>query len=122
MEFIKLANKLFEARQMSHVYHLQTKNESEHRALNDFYDSILDKADSIIEVYQGQYGVIEGYDLITSAVKEKTSLEYLENLVKYLLTDGKKTIKPEDTHLINILDEIVATTFKAIYKIKILSE
>ncbi len=121
MEFIKLANKLFESRQMTHIYHLQTKDESEHRALNDFYEEVLEKTDFLVEVFQGQFGLIEGYELITSEVKEKTALEYLENLAKFLLKEGKECIRVEDTHLTNILDEIIAITFKAIYRIKILN-
>ena len=122
MEFIKLANKLFEARQITHIFHLQTKDESTHRALDFFYNELLEKADLIIEVYQGQCGILEGYELITDEVKEKEPLAYLESFVKLISTEGKKAIKVEDTHLLNILDEIVALTYKTIYKIKILNQ
>lgn len=122
MEFIKLANKLFEARQMTHVFHLQTHDESEHRALDAFYNDLLEHTDLLIEVFMGQYGLLEGYELITNEVKEKTALEYLESFVKLVSVEGKTAIKAEDTHLLNILDEITALTYKTIYKIKILNQ
>ena len=41
---VKFFSKLFEARQMAHIFHLQVKAEMgsgwEHDALNDFYDSL----------------------------------------------------------------------------------
>ena len=50
--------KLFSARQQTYNMHLKTKSFAEHKALNDFYDEILDLADEFIETYQGQYGLL----------------------------------------------------------------
>ena len=79
---IKFFSKLFEARQMAHIFHLQVKGEMgsgwEHTALNTFYDQILELTDEIIEVYQGQFGVIEGYEIVSSSNSGKKSLDYLK--------------------------------------------
>jgi hypothetical protein len=118
---VKFFSKLFEARQMAHIFHLQVKAEMgsgwEHDALNEFYDSILGFTDEIIETYQGQYGIVEGYETIdTSATGQMKSLEYIKQTVDFIRAE-RKSIKEEDTHLHNIIDEIVALHYKTIYKL-----
>ncbi len=49
----EVLNKLFEMRDNTHIAHLQTKSYAEHKALNKFYDSIVDLADDFAEQYQG---------------------------------------------------------------------
>lgn len=118
---VKFFSKLFEARQMAHIFHLQVKAEMgsgwEHDALNDFYDSLLSFVDDLIETYQGQYGIVEGYETIdTSATGQMKSLEYLKQTVDFIRSE-RKSIKEEDTHLHNVIDEIVALFYKTIYKL-----
>lgn len=118
---VKFFSKLFEARQMSHVFHLQVKAEMgsgwEHDALKDFYDSILEFTDDLIETYQGQYGIVEGYDVIdSSATGQMKSLEYLKQTVDFIRSE-RKSINAEDTHLHNVIDEIIALFYKTIYKL-----
>ena len=74
--------------------------------------------DEIIEVYQGQYGIIEGYEIIdTKENSSKDKIAYFEELVITVRTD-RKCIKEEDTHLHNIVDEMVALIYKTLYKLK----
>jgi hypothetical protein len=118
---VKFFSKLFEARQMSHVFHLQVKAEMgsgwEHDALNDFYDNLLEFVDDIIETYQGQYGIVEGYEIIDpSATSQMKSLDYLKQTVD-IIRNERKCINAEDTHLHNVIDEIVALFYKTIYKL-----
>jgi hypothetical protein len=118
---VKFFSKLFEARQMAHIFHLQVKAEMgsgwEHDALNKFYDEILEFTDEIIETYQGQYGIIEGYEVIDpSATGQMKSIEYIKQTVDYIRSE-RKVIKEEDTHLHNVIDEIVALFYKTIYRL-----
>ena len=118
---VKFLSKLFEARQMAHIFHLQVKAEMgsgwEHDALNDFYDEILEFVDELIETYQGQYGVVEGYEIIdTSTTGQMKSLEYLKQTVEFIKTE-KKIFKEEDTHLHSIIDDITCLFYKTIYKL-----
>ena len=115
-------SKLFESREMAHIYHLQVNGEmgsrAAHTALNDYYEGVLDFIDELIETYQGQYGIIEGYDIIdTSATKSTDTIEYFNILVNFI-KEGRKTISAEDTHLHNIIDEIVTLIYKTLYKLK----
>jgi hypothetical protein len=118
---VKFFSKLFESRQMAHIFHLQVKAEMgsgwEHDALKEFYDGILEFADDLIETYQGQYGIVEGYDVIDPSVtSQMKSLEYLKQTVDFIRSE-RKCIREEDTHLHNVIDEIVALFYKTIYKL-----
>ena len=124
-EVVKLFSKLFEAKQMTHVFHLQVKSkmgsEAEHNALGIFYDGMGDKIDAIIEIYQGQFGIVEGYDIIDADSKrKKDSVEYLNDFAKFLTENKYKAIPQELSHLHNILDEIVALTYHTLYRLKFL--
>ena len=56
----KFFSKLFESREMTHVYHLQITGEGSyagHKALDEYYNEVLDLIDDLIETYQGQYEI-----------------------------------------------------------------
>lgn len=119
---VKLFSKLFEAKQIAHVFHLSIKSKmgsaAEHNALNIFYDEIGDEIDNIIEIYQGQFGIIEGYDIIDSDATRKTEpIEYFKDLAKFIEDNRYEAISKEITHLHNILDEIVTLTYHTIYRL-----
>jgi len=115
-------SKLFESREMAHVYHLQVRGDessyARHMALGGYYEDVLDMIDSVIEVYQGQYGIIENYDVIdTSETKSKEPLAYFEELAENI-KHSRKCISEEDTHLHSIIDDIVCLLYKTLYKLK----
>ena len=118
----KLFSKLFESREMAHIYHLQVNGDmgshAKHIALGDYYDGVLGLIDSIIEVFQGQYGIVEEYDVIdTSETRSKDTIEYFNELVRFI-KEERKCINAEDTHLHNIIDEVVALVYRTLYKLK----
>jgi len=122
IEPVKLFSKLFESREMAHVYHLSVKGDpgshAAHIALNEYYEGVLELIDMILEVYQGQYGIVEDYETIdTSGVKSKEKISYFEELAKFI-KEGRKCINIEDTHLHNIIDEIVGLVYRTLYKLK----
>jgi len=121
-DVVKFFSKLFESREMAHVYHLQVRGEegsyAKHMALGSFYDGVLGLIDDVIEIYQGQYGIVDGYDIIdTKETKSKDAVNYFEEVAEYI-KHAKKCINSEDTHLHNIIDEIVALIYKTLYKLK----
>ena len=118
----KFFSKLFESKEMAHVYHLQVRGDegsyAAHMALGDYYEEILELIDDCIEVYQGQYGLIEGYDIIdTKDTKTKDPVAYFEELAEYI-KHARKCISEEDTHLHSIIDDIVCLIYKTLYKLK----
>lgn len=109
-----LIQKMFESRQVTHNFHLQTKSYSQHMALGDFYEEILELTDNFVECYQGQYGIISGYEKIDTAAV--TDIEtYIEDCAKMFIL-GRDFLK--DSHLKNIMDEIITLSYKTLYKIK----
>ena len=122
-DVVKFLSKIFESREMAHVYHLTVRGEegsnAKHLALGEFYDGILDMLDDIIEVYQGEFGVIEGYDAIdTSSSKSTDATKYFEDLAGFIKAERKRCFRPDDTHYFNIIDDMMVLVYKTLYKLK----
>ena len=121
----KFVSKIFEARQMAHVFHLQASGDGSyalHMALDAFYNGILELNDEFIEVYAGQYEIIENYEMIdTTDSINKGKTDYFIELAEFIKNTRYIAILKEDTHLQNIIDEMVSLTYKTIYKMKYLS-
>jgi hypothetical protein len=119
---VSLFSKLFESREMAHIYHLQVNGEmgshAAHTALGEYYEGVLDLLDQTIETYQGQYGIVDGYETIdTAETKTKEKVEYFEGLAEFV-KHGRKAISAEDTHLHSIIDDIVVLIYRTLYKLK----
>jgi hypothetical protein len=117
----KFISKLLESREMAQVYHWTVKGDmgshAAHLALESYYNGVIEFIDDIIEIYQGQYGLIEGYDVIdTGDSKSKDRLDYFKETVEFVKTN-RNCIKSEDTHIHNIIDELIALQYKTIYKL-----
>jgi hypothetical protein len=119
----KFISKLFEAREMAHVFHLSVNGEmgsnAAHMALGEFYEELLGFIDELTEVYQGQYGLVENFNIIdTSAAKERQYIPYFESLSEFIKQNRKVAFSQEDSHLQNIIDEVVALTYRLLHKLK----
>jgi hypothetical protein len=126
----KFISKIFESRQMAHVYHLQVKGDmgshAKHIALQEYYEGddegeggVLDSLDTLIEIYQAQYGLIEGYDIIdTKESNSKDPIEYFMDLGKFIKSERKNCFNEEDTEFSNIIDDILVLIYQTIYKLK----
>jgi len=110
-----LVQKMFEARQVAHNCHLKTKSFAEHEALGKFYEGLLEFVDDFVETYQGQYGLLGDAEFEVGSVASPA--EYLEDCAR-LFAVGRDSLK--DSHLKNIMDEVIALTYKTIYKLKFL--
>jgi hypothetical protein len=114
-----LFSKLFEARDFAHFAHLKAakKSYAEHIALGDFYDKLTSLADEIYETYAGQYGIPALNNKLN--IPSEDAIEYLGVLGKELI-DTHTAFDEKDTHLHNILDEIVGLVYHTLYKLKFL--
>lgn len=106
---------MFEARQVAHNLHLKSKNFAEHKALDEFYNGLLERVDEFVETYQGQYGLLGDAEFKVEGVED--AAQYLEDCAK-LFAVGRDSLK--DSHLQNIMDEVVALTYRTLYKLKFL--
>ena len=117
----KFISKLLESREMAQVYHWTVKGDmgshAAHLALQTYYEEVIEFIDDIVEIYQGQSGLIEGYDIIdTTDSKSKDRLDYFKEAVEFVKSE-RTCIKSEDTHIHNIIDELIALQYKTIYKL-----
>ena len=58
----RIASMFFHSRTQSHVFHLRVRGAgayAAHKALNEYYDEVVDIVDGLVESYQGKYGLIE---------------------------------------------------------------
>ena len=116
MEFSKFISYLFHSRTQAHMFHLQTPSFAEHKALNTFYDSFLTLADTFIETYQGLYGKIGG-KLMFNVETDVDSIPYLKSIRSIFTKSGlvRQSFSEEDTHLHNIVDEMLGLINKSKY-------
>ena len=111
---------LFLARDVTHSVHLNTRSYAKHKALNKFYDKIIDRADDFAEAYQGRHGLIGPISLM-SAKKTTNVVEFLEDSLKDIEDNRFKVCDESDTALQNIIDEIIALYLSTLYKLKFLA-
>jgi hypothetical protein len=117
----KLFSKLFESREMAQIYNLQINEDSgstSQIALNEYHDSVLELIDQLIETWQGQYNIVEGYDIInTKNTESKDKIEYFKELAEFIKVE-RKCISEDDSHLQKKVDEIVTLVYKTLYKLR----
>ena len=107
----------FHARTAAHVLHLRTRSYAEHKALNEFYDAVVDIADGLAEAYQGGYGLIPSFPAKYTAYTDARAL--LADL-RECVDECSTCWKPEDTHLTALADELRALIASTQYKLKFL--
>jgi hypothetical protein len=111
---------LFLARDVAHSVHLNTRSYAKHKALNEFYDNIVDLTDKFAEAYQGRHGLI-GPITLKSARKTTNILEFLQDSLAEIEESRYKVCEKTDTPIQNIIDEIVGQYLSTLYKLKFLA-
>jgi DNA-binding ferritin-like protein len=108
---------LFLAREVAHRDHLSAPTISIHMALNEFYDEIVENADSIAEAYQGRMKeVIQDIPILSmdftgdSATKLRKILSQFES-IRYTAVDR------DDSAIQNLIDEAIRTFLKTLNKL-----
>lgn len=108
---------MFLSRTMSHMSHLQTKSYAEHKALNEFYDGIVDLVDDLAEAAQGQYGILD-VPFINMSGNIKDPIGMLQGHLKQL--EATMSMVDED-YLMSILQEVQKLYRSTLYKLVNLS-
>lgn len=114
-KYAKLISLLFNARTNTHIAHLQTTSYAQHKALNEFYDGVVDLADRFAESSQGSIGIITGYtigDLFTGSI-----IDYLKGQLTEILSMRSQF---QEGHLVQIIDDVVELYTSTLYKLTIL--
>jgi len=103
---------LFQSRDITHLTHLRTSSFAEHKALNKFYDNILDLIDDLTETY---FGVINDKPEIEIPSSSSTdAIPYLNEL-RTIVLDNRGAFDMNNSYLQNIIDEILALISRTLY-------
>ncbi len=105
---------LFQTRDIIHLAHLRTSSYAKHKALNKYYEDLIDLTDKLIESYQGEFGV---QNIEIPASKYEDPIKRLSSLLDNTTKIG---LSFKESDYLNILDEIKTTTKQTIYKLKYL--
>ena len=108
---------LFHSATNTHFMHLQTRSYAQHKALQEYYEGIVDLADKWAEAYQGCYDLIKAYPADFHLAKDP--VQYIEKIRDFV--DVIRKTLPEDTPLQNIIDEIADLIDSTAYKLRFLS-
>ena len=108
---------LFQSRDIMHLTHLQTVNYAEHKALDNYYSSVLDLTDSLIETYFGTIGKRVNIKIPASEyMNARTHLTYMKDYI----FKHRGVLGMENTHIQNIIDEIADLINSTLYKLRFL--
>ena len=111
---------LFLARDVAHSVHLNTRSYAKHKALQKFYESVVDLADDFAEAYQGRYGLIGPISLL-SAKKTANIIEFMEDQLKEIENVRYEVVDKSDTSLQQLIDNIVEIYLRTLYKLRFLA-
>ena len=103
------------------LYHWHVDVYNKHVISDELYNSLLKSIDAFVEVLQGELdGRKLSFNKQSLEVEQKTSeefLNYLSQCIKKL--NNLKTFFEHETHLVNILDDMITSINRAVYKLKL---
>ena len=117
--FKDMVSILLHSQTQVHIFHLQTKSYSEHKALQGYYEGIDVLVDGVIESYQGKYDVVTGYNSIKTEDYKSS-----EQVIKYfkaldsMVEKNRKSVK--ESFLQNQIDTIQELIYSTLYKLRFL--
>ena len=110
----------FLARDVTHSVHLNTRSYAKHKALQKFYENVIDLADSFAEAYQGRHGLI-GPITLMSAKKTGNIIEFLESQLEEIEANRYSVCEKTDAPLQNLIDGIIELYLSTLYKLRFLA-
>lgn len=105
---------LFEARTIAHQLHLQTTSFSIHKALDEYYHDIVERADALAENLQGRYGIIKKFPSIS--LDTDSPVELVENVISWI--DANRMKICDEPEIQNLIDEVQNLNNSTLYKLK----
>lgn len=114
----KFISTLLGSREQAHIFHLQTPSFAAHKALQNYYEDIVELIDTYVESFQGRYGILKGYSPTTQLYEDDSALKYFTALQDFVTT--AKAQLPQDGELTNTVDEITGLISSTVYKLKFL--
>jgi hypothetical protein len=118
-DFVQMVSILLHSQTQAHTFHLQSTSYAEHKALQKYYEGIDGLVDTIVEAYQGKYGIIKGYKNFPFNEYKSTegTINYFEKLCDKV-TELRDCC--EDSWLQNEIDNVCTLISQTLYKLKFL--
>jgi len=110
----ELVSHVFAMRNAAHVAHWASKSFSEHSALGEFYDGLIDKIDAIVEAYQGWFGLI-GEVRILMMPKSDMTAKIRDELA--WIAQNREKIAQKNTMMENLIDDLMQLYSTTHYKL-----
>lgn len=110
----ELVGRVFATRNAVHLAHWKTKSYAQHMALGAFYDDLIDKIDTIVEMYQGAFELID--NVPSPQVSPDKLLPHLTSEAEWIeahmeqISDGVKALE-------NVLQDLSGSYYTTIYKL-----
>lgn len=108
---------LLQIQQQLKVFHWQTKSYARHNAYGQTYDVLSDLIDTFVEVHMGKYGrfMINNGSIELADLNDETVKVFLNSTTNFLVSMSTQLDPKNDTDLLNIRDEMLATVNKLKY-------
>jgi hypothetical protein len=114
-QFTDFLSKLNTSKQQAIVWHNQTDSYAEHKALNKYYDAVVDNLDGLVESVSGVYG--RPLDYTVEPLVNYQSVEqvqsYFRSLFEYVQSERKNIY--QDSFVQNQIDELEQLLGKTMY-------
>jgi hypothetical protein len=111
---------IFACRNIVHMLHLNTKSFAAHKALDTYYNEVVDIIDSIAEVQQGFQGsVLKGYkDFPLAKYEDYDPVTYLKEVREYVQEYRYKAFPKDYSPIQNELDNLENLLNSTLYKLE----
>lgn len=113
----ELVLRCFQARTNAHLLHFATRSYSQHVALEAFYTGLVEHVDELVEVYQGDYGLLQWPEKLNSSMNADP-LSLVRGLGDWIAAHRAECCDADDTYMQNIIDEIMALIRRTQYKLE----
>ena len=102
--------KLLTLQNQLRVFHWQSESYAEHKALGKAYEQLDELIDTFIEEFQGAYARIISKDKFVVELlnlEDSDIMDFVDLNINYLANELPKGLKPIDTNLLNVRDEMI---------------
>ena len=100
------------------LYHWQTTSFAKHKATCDLFNNLQTLIDEFIEVYMGRYdkpSFPNGLKLHIKELNNDSDEDIIQEYIYHLKNELPNYLKPTDTDLLNIRDEMLSNLHKTLY-------
>ena len=115
----EFAGTLLHSAVVTHMMHWATRSYAAHKALEIYYTGIPELIDTIVESYQGKFGLIGDMPMTFTTVPVDDALTYMDILKQFVETS--RIMLPDDSEIQNEIDNVASLIDGVLYQIRFLS-